>query len=148
MDNLIFNKFDLKYVQIIANLDKELNRIRNEAAARGAFHSGALVKQVYEAVVGSSKEIFDVLLETYKEVQNETGENIIVKKESEVREDVRQLFGREYERVRAKVNNSIPKGLQSPAEFSSLFTELQNFSNKKIDILIDTEKRKLNKIKN
>lgn len=141
MDTLVFNKFDLQKTELNMGLEKELSRIKNEAAGRGAYSSSGCAHQMCDAITNNCKDILDSLLNTYKDMNNITP-GFIVKNEGVIRNEVNEQLASEY-----KVCENRILGIFNEFKLRTnldIYTGISREVQTKLNILIETAKRTKN----
>lgn len=148
MDSLVFKKFDLKKRAILEKLEEDILATQNNYNAKGVLHSSMFVYAIFKLVAQSTNDIIDALLETYDSVGKVTGEEIIITKENEIRQEIEKLASGERQRANDRMNEINKKINVGVSGEASLFWEnLLTTARDKADILIETTKRRVNNTK-
>ncbi len=148
MDGLVFKRFDFKKRAIVQKLEEDIRAVQGDYNKRGMLHSGGYVKKFFDLMAQSAEKNIEALLETYSEVGQSTGENVILDKESEIRNEIQELAIQEGRRVNEKVSEMAQRlQFQPPQEMSFFSTNLLTDARDKAEILVETTKRRIrNKI--
>ena len=141
MDTLVFYKFDLKRKKILVDLERSIAGVKAEYQKNGVLNSGMYWEKAYEVLYHSGELTIKALLDSYKEVHEETGDDLLVKKEQDVRNEINALYPSEYSRIRNTVRIDIGEDCQ-PRRLNNLYMDLQEYANQSTNVLIETEKRK------
>ena len=145
MDSLVYKKFDLKRQVIYERIEDDLSILKNK---ENTLHSNIFAKNAFKIIYTGSREIVEVLLKTYEEVGGLTGENIILEKENEIKNEVESIANGEGQRVRNIMNGLYKEfNIERPREDSFFWTNLVSEARVKAEIIIETTKRKINKPK-
>lgn len=148
MDSLVFKKFDFKKCAILDKLEEDILATQNNYNAKGVLHSSMFVNAVFKLIAQSAEDTIDALLETYDEVGKVTGEEIIITKENEIRQEIEKLASDEGQRSNERMNEINKRiGIGAPREASFFGTNLLTRARDKTDILIETTKRQVNNSK-
>lgn len=141
MDALVHNKYILKQKKILVELDRAIDQIKLECQQKGVFDSGIRAEKTFEVLYHSGEMIIDALLDSYKEVHDEVGRNILIEQEQDLRNELNGLYPREAERIKKALEIEAGKDCR-PKRLTELFFDLQEHANKRADIMLETEKRR------
>lgn len=142
MDTLVSNKFQLMKDQIIKDrkisIGKELAR-----SSSSGVPCGATFGVICDIFLSTSEKIIRALLNIYSNVQQETGENIIITKETEIRKETVKLVEELNDEAITEIGKYADRlNIPSPRQIHNFYPELSKKTGVWVDILIETEKRK------
>lgn len=143
MDRLVAQIFDQKQKRLLEDLDQKINEVKEEYNFHGSLHSSDCIKAIFKVTSDVAVKILESLLEAYEQVQEDTGDNIILNSDKEIMDETMKIAAREGGRVTEIINKeSKSLGLERPRELSFFWTNLQEDSRQKAEILIETERRR------
>jgi|GEM_PF-1909920 len=144
MDSLVFKKFDLRKHEMLRILEEDISKLKNTYAAKGVLHSSMFADAAFKIVSQSAEVTIEVLLEIYHEVGKATGEEIIVNRETEIREEIEKLANSEAQRVNDTMNQINKQiNINANTELSHFWTNFVVRAKTKAEIAIETAKRRL-----
>lgn len=145
MDSLVYKKFDFKKREILEKLEEDVLEAQNSYSARGVINSGMFVTAIFKLIKKSTEDVIDSLLETYDEVGKATGEDLIIMKENEMRQDIEKLAVEEGQRGTNRLSEISKKvNIGAPREAGFFWANLMVDARDKTDIIVETHKRRRN----
>lgn len=105
MDPLVCSFFEVKKQEILDTYSKKLKTIGEKIVESpdALINPGISAEKILDVLTRSAKEIVDALINSYREVQEKTGQNIILEKHGEIKDESSHLVTREIERIRSEL---------------------------------------------
>ncbi len=142
MDSLVFKKFDLKRRSIHEEVKDEIPQLRGGRSLM--MESRLTTRTATKILIESAERIVQALLNTYEEVGQLTGEDMVLTRADEIRQSMNDIANEESQRVLQQVQSlrdyDISDEAQSKTDiFSSNFL---SDARTQAEVLIETYQRK------